>query len=158
MIGFKPVEWVGKSLVEIYEAAELNKTEQAYVSMILRGMSKEEAKVYANIRWGTRGGEYNSLDGKAALFRWLVANRERYEEEALNCFIGGLRVKAQELIAQLLEKGLSKWDELDRYDKNCVMQAVGLVAKRAGGSEKQLSYEEELMQRKRLIEGKAKEG
>ncbi len=132
--------------------AGLSKAQRMYLSLSLRGMSHAEALAVVEVKSKTVV-EWGEGFRKVAGYVLSHADREIYQKEALEIFASNLSVKAQELIDTLLDKGIHKWEEIDRYDKSCVMQAIGLVAKRGmGGKGEGGGSYEELILRKHIAQ------
>ncbi len=143
-----PKEWKGKSLVEILGG--LCKSQQEYICLRLRGMGSEEAIKVINRKIGTLVEVWTKEEAFNDIFWWLYNNpeRERYAQEALVIFTGNLSVKAQELLNNLLDMGIERWEGLDKTDKSSVMRAIDIVTKKGGEGREGGSYEEIIMRRR----------
>jgi hypothetical protein len=141
-----------KPLVEVFEG--LTKYQAMYLSLILRGMTRREAKELVGLRsqtmaWWTGQEEFQ------AFVRWAMSPdvREKYSEEAMTIFAKGLSLKAQEFIDFLINKGLFQWETVGIEERKIIMQAVNIAAKRgeyAGKTTGEPGSFEELIMRRRI--------
>lgn len=138
------------TLEQVYDYYELSKSQRQYFSLRLRGMSRLEAVERSESKGKTLRDTWEMKDPKfVEADRYLMANADRYGEQALTCFVGNLNAKVQTIIDDLVNKGVEKWSELDRKDRECVMQAVNLIAKRGTGNHRDEgdSYEEVILKK-----------
>jgi len=142
------VSFEKKNLSQIFEESKLSNAQVSYLSLWLRGLQPCLARDVTGVKYNTII-KWDGDETFKAVEKYLDDHSSEYKEQALTMFVGTLSAKAQELLDSLIDKGINKWDTLDKTDKQCIMQALSIIQKRERGKDSSPgSYEELILRRK----------
>ena len=132
--------------------APLTRSQRLNITFLLCGYSPREAREKASVKQH-QVEDWLIEPTFTAIRDFVVANKEKYKNDALALWAQDLAIEGRRLIQKLIDK-IDSWEELSREDKMYVWRAVELLGRLAPEIKvptKEGSYDEWVIRRHRAL-------